>query len=348
MAGMSQSGEQIMTAGEMSSKSKFQSTDKLSMKAAVYTEYGPPQVLRFMTVARPVPAEDEVLVEVRASSLNFGDVALSKGSPFVVRLSSGLRKPKYPILGGDVAGRVAEVGRGVTDFQPGDEIFADIGQHGFGAYAQYVAVPAKELVLKPSNATFEEAAAAPQAAVVALQGLRDSGNIQPGQKVLINGASGGIGPYAVQIAKSFDAHVTAVCSARNLDLLRSIGADHVINYTQEDFTQGAQRYDLIFDIVANQSVADYTRVLTPDGIYVACAFNATSLFLGPLLSMSGDKKVKSLVHKPRVEDLQIIKELFENGNVVSVIDRCYPLSELAEAFRDYEAESPRGKVVISV
>jgi NADPH:quinone reductase-like Zn-dependent oxidoreductase len=318
------------------------------MKAMVYTEYGPPEVLKFKEVEKPTLAADEVLVEVHASSLNFGDVALIKGSPFVVRFSSGLRKPKYPILGGDVAGRVVEAGRNVTQFRPGDEVFADIGGLGFGAYAQYVAVPEKALALKPTNTTFAEAAAAPQAAVVALQGLRDRGRLQAGQKVLINGASGGIGPYAVQIAKAFGADVTGVCSTRNLDLLRSIGADEVIDYTQEDFTKNGQAYELIFDIVANHSVSDYARALTPEGTYVACAFNATSLFLGPLISRTGDKKIVSLVHKPNVADLLVMKDLFENGKVVSIIDSCFPLDELAAAVRYWEEENPQGKVVITV
>jgi NADPH:quinone reductase-like Zn-dependent oxidoreductase len=318
------------------------------MKAMVYTEYGAPEVLQFREVEKPSPANDEILVEVRASSLNFGDVALLKGSPFVVRLSSGLRKPKYPILGGDVAGRVVEAGRHARNFQPGDEVYADIGSHGFGAYAEYVAIPEKALALKPTNTSFAEAAAAPQAGVVALQGLRDKGALQAGQKVLVNGASGGIGPYAVQIAKAFGAHVTGVCSTANLDLVRSTGADEVIDYTEEDFTKSGQTYDLIFDIVANYSVSDFARALTPQGTYVACAFNATSLFLGPLISRTGDKKIVSLVHKPNVADLLVMKELFEEGKVVSIIDSCFPLDELATAVRHWEEGNPRGKVVITV
>ncbi len=318
------------------------------MKAMVYTEYGPPEVLDFKEIKKPALAADEVLVEVHASSLNYGDVALLKGSPFVVRFSSGIRKPKHQILGGDVAGRVAAAGRDVRLFQPGDEVYADNGRFGFGAYAEYVAVPEEALVMKPSNATFAQAAAVPQAAVVALQGLRDSGQIQSGQSVLINGASGGIGPYAVQIARAFGAEVTAVCSTPNLDLARSIGADHVFDYTREDFTKGAQQYDLIFDIVANRSVSEYARALKPHGTYVACAFNATSLILGPVISKTGDKKVTSLVHKPNREDLVVLKELIEAGKVVSVIDSCYPLDQLDEAVRHWEQGNPRGKVVITV
>jgi NADPH:quinone reductase-like Zn-dependent oxidoreductase len=318
------------------------------MKAMVYTKYGPPEVLDFKEIKKPALAADEVLVEVHASSLNYGDVALLKGSPFVVRFSSGIRKPKHQILGGDVAGRVAAAGRDVRLFQPGDEVYADNGRFGFGAYAEYVAVPEEALVMKPSNATFAQAAAVPQAAVVALQGLRDSGQIQSGQSVLINGASGGIGPYAVQIARAFGAEVTAVCSTPNLDLARSIGADHVFDYTREDFTKGPQQYDLIFDIVANRSVSEYARVLKPHGTYVACAFNATSLILGPVISKTGDKKVTSLVHKPDREDLVVLKELIEAGKVVSVIDSCYSLDQLDEAVRHWEQGNPRGKVVITV
>ena len=318
------------------------------MKAMVYTEYGPADVLTLKEVEKPAVADDEVLVEVKASSLNYGDVALLKGSPIVVRLSSGLRKPKYQILGGDVAGRVEAVGRHVTRFQPGDEVYADNGRFGFGAFAEYVSIPEEALVLKPANATFAEAGAAPQAAVVALQGLRDSGRIERGHKVLINGASGGIGPYAVQIAKAFGAEVTGVCSTGNMDLVRSIGADEVIDYTKEDFTKGAQTYELIFDIVANRSVSDNARVLTSKGTYVACAFNATSLILGPLISMAGDKKVTSLVHKPNREDLAFMKELMETGKVVSVIDSCYPLSELADGVRHWEEGNARGKIVITM
>lgn len=243
---------------------------------------------------------------------------------------------------------VEAVGSSVTQFQPGDEVFADIGQHGFGAFAEYVSVPQDALTLKPANITFEEAAAVPQAAVVALQGLRDNGKIQPGQTVLINGASGGLGTYAVQIAKSFGAEVTGVCSTRNVELVRSIGADHVIDYTGEDFTQHQQRYDLIFDIVANRSISDYMRALRPGGHYVACAFNPTALFLGPLLSFNGRKQASSLIHKPNRDDLAIMQELLEARKGVPVIDMCFPLREVADAMRYLAAGQHRGKVVITV
>jgi len=320
------------------------------MKAMVYEKYGSPlEVLHLDEVEMPVPSDDEVLVKIQAASINFGDTALVKGEPFLVRLMGyGLLQPKHAIPGGDIAGTVEAVGQNVTQFQPGDAVFADLGQSGFGAFAEYVAAPEKALVLKPANVSFEQATAVPQAAVVALQGLRDKGQIKPGQQVLINGASGGVGSFAVQIARSFGAEVTAVGSTRNLEMMCSIGADHVIDYTQEDFTQSSQRYDLIFDIVANRSLSDYLRVLNPQGIYVACAFNPTSLFLGPLFVMSSDKKASSLNHKPNRNDLVFMKELLEAGKVVPVIDRCYPLSEVPKAMQYLETGLHRGKVVITV
>ena len=313
------------------------------MKAIVHTRYGPPEdALKLREVEKPTPKDDEVLVRVYASSVNAGDLFLVRGKPFVVRLSNGLLRPKYTIPGGDIAGQVEAVGRNVKQFQPGDEIFGDIGHCGFGAYAEYVSVPENALALKPVNMTYEEAAAVPQYALVALQGLRDKGQIQPGQKVLINGASGGIGTFAVQIAKSFGAEVTGVCSTRNLDMVRSIGADHVIDYTQEDFTKSQQHYDLILDIVANRSVSDYMRALSPKGRYVAVAFK-----LGVMFARGGDKKAIQLSHEPNVKDLVFMKELIEAGKVVPVIGRRYPLSEVAEALRYYGEGHPSGKVVIT-
>ena len=318
------------------------------MKAIVYTKYGPPDVLELKEVEKPTPKDNEVLIKVHAASVNYSDWSFVRGKPFLIRMYQGLLKPKNTILGADIAGRVEAVGRSVKQFQPGDEVFGDISECGWGGFAEYVSVPENALALKPASMTFEEAAAVPQAAVVALQGLRDKGQIQPGQKVLINGASGGIGTFAVQIAKSFGAEVTGVCSTRNLDMVRSIGADHVIDYTQEDFTQNKQRYDLILDIVANRSVSDYTRALSPKGNYVAVAFNPSSLFLGSLISMTGSKKVSSLAAKTNVKDLVFMKELLEAGKVVPVIDRRYPLSEVAEAVRYYGERHAQGKVVITV
>jgi NADPH:quinone reductase-like Zn-dependent oxidoreductase len=314
------------------------------MKAIVYEKYGPPsEVLELKEVEKPTPKDNEVLVKIYAASINDGDKSMIKGKPIFIRLmGTGLLKPKHTIPGGDIAGQVEAVGRNVKQFQPGDEIFGDIGGIGHGAFAEYVSVPENVLALKPVNLTYEEAAAFPQYALVALQGLRDNGNIQSGHKVLINGASGGVGTFAVQIAKSYGAEVTGVCSAKNSELVRSLGADHVIDYTQEDFTQMEQRYDLILDSVANRSISDYTGALTPEGHYVAVAFNVRAL-----ISMSGDK-VSQLSHKPNVNDLVYMKALIEAGKVVPVIDRRYPLSEIGEAFRYFEEGHPQGKVVITV
>jgi len=277
----------------------------------------------------------------------------------------GLLKPKYKILGSDIAGRVEVVGRNVKQFKPGDEIWGDLSEHGFGTFAEYVCVPENALRLKPASMTFEEAAAVPTAAVVALQNLRgavpslpspilsDKGQIQPGQKVLINGAGGGVGTFAVQIAKSFGAEVTGVDSTGKLDMLCSLGADHVIDYTQEDFTKRGQHYDLILDVVASRSIFAYKRALRPKGIYVfvggsmAAIFQA--FFLAPLISMTGSKKMGVVMWKPnKKEDLDFLKELFEAGKVVPVIDRRYPLSEVPEAMRYLGDGHARGKVVITV
>jgi NADPH:quinone reductase-like Zn-dependent oxidoreductase len=323
------------------------------MKAIVYTKYGPPDdVLELKEVEKPTPKDDEVLVEVHASSVNFNNLANVKGKPLVARLWSGLLKPKDKIPGGDVAGRVETVGRNVRQFQPGDEVFGELSLYGCGAFAEYVCVPEKVLALKPANISFEEAAAVPQAAAVALHGLRDKGQIQPGQKVLIYGASGGIGTFAVQIAKSFGAEVTGVCSTRNLDMVRSIGADHVIDYTQEDFTQNEQRYDLILATAGYRSIFDYKRALSHKGIYVstggAMAQTFQAMFLGPFISMTGSKKMGALMPKENPKDLVFLGELLKAGKVVPVIDRRYPLSEVGEALRYYEEGHSQGKVIITV
>jgi NADPH:quinone reductase-like Zn-dependent oxidoreductase len=321
------------------------------MKAIVCTEYGPPDVLQLQEVERPTPKEDEVLVKVHASSVNYGNVALVTGEPFMVRLmSGGLLKPKHKIPGGDIAGQVEEVGRNVKQFRPGDEVFGDIGDCGFGGFAEVVSAPEKALALKPTNLTFEQAAAVPQAAVVALQGLRDEGQVQPEQKVLIVGASGGIGTFAVQIAKSFGAEVTGVCSTRNVDMVRSIGADQVIDYTQEDFAQSEQRYDLILATAGYRSIFDYKRALGPKGTYVMTGGSMAQVFqamLGPFISMGGSQKLGNLSHRANQKDLLFMKGLLEAGKVVPVIDRCYPLREVAEALRYYGEGHARGKVVIT-
>ena len=242
------------------------------MKAIVYEKYGPPDVLQLKEVDKPVPEENEVLVKVRASSVNPLDWHAMRGEPFLQRLESGFPYPKNKILGADVAGEVEAVGKKVKGFQPGDEVYGDLYWNGLGTFAEYVAIPEKSVALKPSNLTFEEVACVPQAAFTALHALRDQGKVQPGQKVLINGASGGVGTFAVQIAKAFGAEVTGVCSTRNLDLVLSIGADRVIDYTQEDFTRNDQQYDLIIDIVANQSLSDLRRVLTRMGFVSLLVF----------------------------------------------------------------------------
>ncbi len=314
------------------------------MKAIVCTKYGPPDVLQLKEVEKPTPRDDEVLIRVHATSVVYSDLAFVRGKPFLVRLmGSGLLKPKIKILGCDIAGRVEAVGGNVEQFQSGDEVFGELAMSGWGGFAEYACAPENVLALKPANLTFEEAAAVPQAATVALHGLRDEGQVQPGQKVLINGASGGIGTFAVQIAKSFGAEVTGVCSTRNLEMVRSLGADHVIDYTQEDFTQNEGRYDRIIDIVANRSMSDYMRALSPEGRYVAVAFNPSSMF-----ARGGSKKAGPLAVKSSVEDLVFIKELIEAGKVVPVIDRRYPLSEVSEALRYYGERHSRGKVVITM
>jgi NADPH:quinone reductase-like Zn-dependent oxidoreductase len=322
------------------------------MKAIVYEKYGPPSVLQLREVAKPAPKDNEVLVEVHAASVNDWDWGLLRGKPFVNRLVvSGLLKPKIKILGGDIAGRVEAVGRNVKQFQPGDEVFGDLSGCGFGAFAEYVCARENALVLKPASMTFEKVAAVPQGAVLALQGLRDKGQIQSGQKVLINGAGGGAGTFAVQIAKSFGAEVTGVDSTRKLDIMRSIGADHVIDYTQEDFTKSGQRYDWILDFAAHHSIFDYKRALSTKGIYVMVGGSTARVFqvvfLGPLISMTTSKKMGILAHKPN-KDLAFMKELFEAGKVKPVIDKRYPLSEVPEALRYFGKGHNRGKVVITV
>lgn len=323
------------------------------MKAVVYTKYGPPDVLQLKEVDKPTPSDDKVLVKVYAASINRADWGFVRGKPFVVRLWSGLLKPKNTILGADIAGRVEAVGRNVKQFQPGDEVYGEISGCGWSGFAEYVSVPENALALKPANLTFEEAAAVPLAAVTALQGIRNKGKIQSGQKVLINGASGGVGTFAVQIAKSFGAEATAVCSTRNLDMARSIGADHVIDYTQEDFTKNRQRYDLIFAVNGYHPISDYKRALSPEGIYVCAGGPMAQVFqsisLGPFVSMTGSKKMVNMgVTKQSKRDLIFMKELLEADKVVPVIDRRYPLSEVPEAIRYLEEGHARGKVVITL
>jgi NADPH:quinone reductase-like Zn-dependent oxidoreductase len=324
------------------------------MKAIVYTEYGSPDVLQLKEVEKPSPGEDEVLVKVHASSVNAADWHLMRAEPFLARLENGLQKPKNTRLGVDIAGRVEAVGDKVTQFRPGDEVFGEKFQTGLGGFAEYASVPEKALALKPNKISFEEAAAVPLAALTALQGLRNEGRIRAGQKVLVNGASGGVGHFAVQIAKALGTEVTGVSSGRNLDMVRLLGADHIIDYTKEDFTRNEGQYDLIFDAVGNHSISDLRRSLSPNGICVIAGFTALSLLfesmlLGPLASMRGSKKIGRMetVHTNK-EDLIFLKNLLEAGKIAPVIDRSYPLSEVPEAIRYLEEEHARGKIVITV
>jgi NADPH:quinone reductase-like Zn-dependent oxidoreductase len=324
-----------------------------TMKAIVYTHYGSPDVLQLNEVERPTPRDNEVLVQVHAVSVNAGDLHVLRADPFLIRLMGyGLLRPKNTILGAAIAGRIEAVGANVTQFQPGDDVFGDVSESGWGGFAEYVCARAYAMVLKPSRLSFEEAAAVPVAAVTALQGLRDKGHIQAGQKVLIYGASGGVGTFAVQLAKSFGAEVTAVCSTRNVDIMRSLGADHVIDYTREDFTQNGEQYDLILAANGNRSISEYKRALRPNGTYVMTGGSEKQMFqamlLGPWLSMTGTKKMGNVMAKPNTRDLGFVKELLEEGLVIPVIDRRYPLRETAEALRYLEAGHTRGKVVITV
>jgi len=323
------------------------------MKAIVYTQYGSPDVLQFKDVERPTPKDDEVLIQVCAASVNAYDWHFLTADIFLVRLmGGGLLKPRNTRLGADIAGRVEAVGRSARQFQPGDEVFGDMAGHGNGSFAEYVSASESAFALKPANLSFAEAAAVPMAAVTALQGLRNEGKIHPGQKVLINGASGGVGTFAVQIAKSFGAEVTAVCSTGNLDQARSLGADHVIDYSKEDFTQGGQQYDLIFAANGYHSLSAYKRALTPRGVYVMAGGSMAQIFeamlLGSLRSQTGGKKMGGVSAKSNQEDLAFMKGLLEAGRVVPVIDRRYPLRETAEALRYLGKGHARGKIVITV
>jgi NADPH:quinone reductase-like Zn-dependent oxidoreductase len=323
------------------------------MKAIIYTKYGPPDVLQLKDVPQPGPKQDQVLVKVYAASANALDYRrFEKLSAMGYFMEERLLKTINKVLGADIAGRVEAVGAGIKQFQPGDEVFGvSAGSHG--AFAEYTCAAENNLVLKPANLSFEAAAAVPVAALTALQGLRNKGQIQSGQKVLINGASGGVGTFAVQMAKAFGAEVTAVCSTRNLDIARSIGADHVIDYTREDFTRNGQRYDLILAINGFHPILDYRRALSPEGILVVAGGSMTQIIqgmlLGPLLSRIGDKKLNFMgIASTNQKDLVVIRELLETGRVVPVIDKYYPLSEVPEALRYLVENHAKGKVVFTV
>jgi NADPH:quinone reductase-like Zn-dependent oxidoreductase len=323
------------------------------MQAIVYSCYGTADVLRLAELARPVPAENEVLVKVHAASVNPLDWHYMSGTPYVMRMSSGLGAPQDNRMGVDFAGTVDAVGRDVTRFKPGDQVFG--GRNG--AFAEYVTVRQdRSLALKPPMLSFEEAAAIPVAAITALQGLRDAGRIVPGDKVLINGASGGVGTFAVQIAKAFGAHVTGVSSSRNLELVRSIGADHVIDYTQENFTAGVERYDLILDNVGNHSLRATRRVLAPGGVLVIVSGPKHNLWLGPMTRVIGaklsapfvDEEMATLFAALNAQDLEVLAGLARDGKLKPVIDRRYTLEELPEAVRYLATGRARGKVVVKL
>ena len=320
------------------------------MKAILFHKYGSPDILKLEEVEKPTPKENQVLVKVQAASANPLDWHRMRAKPFLVRLGEGLLKPKDPRLGVDFAGRVEAVGKDVTAFQPGDEVFG----MATGSFAEYVCTAESNLVHKPANISFESAAAVPVVAFTALQGLRHAGQIQPGQKVLVNGASGGVGTFAVQIAKSFGAEVTGVCSTRNLEMVRAIGADHVIDYTKEDFARNGQQYDLIYDAVGNRSVSTYRRALHPQGSCVIAGFTTLPrmlehMLLGAWVSRNGSQKIGMMgMAKSDQTDLLFMKELLGAGKVVPVIDRCYPLSETAAAIRYLEQGHARGKVIVTI
>jgi NADPH:quinone reductase-like Zn-dependent oxidoreductase len=326
------------------------------VKAIVRGRYGSPDVLELAEIDKPEPGDDEVLVRVHAASVNPADWHFLRGTPYIARLQLGLRKPKDRVLGCDVAGRVEAVGKDVTMFRPGDDVFGSPFMHGLGAFAEYVCVPEDLLAPKPATLSFEEAAAVPLAASTALQGLRDHGRIEPGHKVLIIGASGGVGTFAVQIAKSFDAEVTGVCSTRNVDMVRSLGADHIIDYTKEDFTQSGQQYDLIFQLAGTRSPSECRSALTSNGTLVISSGESEGRWIGPVdrvikalvLSALVSQKLATFTVKPNSEDLQLLKQFIEDGTLTLVIDRTYRLAQVPEAIRYLEEGRARGKVVITV
>jgi len=321
------------------------------MKAIVYTKYGPPDVLELKEVDKPIPNDDEVLIKVHAVSINDWDWGLLQGIPFVNRLINGLFKPKKRILGSDIAGRIEAVGKNVKQFQPGDEVYGDLSGD-WGGFAEYVCAREHFVALKSTSMTFEEAAAIPQAGMLALQGLRDIGHIQPGQKLLINGAGGGVGTFGVQLAKLYGVdEVTGVDSSGKLDMLRSIGFDKVIDYRKEDFSKNGQCYDLILDAKTNRSIFDYLRALKPNGVYVTVGGSMIRLFqallLGPLISMICKKNIRIVALKQN-KDLVYMNELFEGDKIKAVMDGPYKLSEVPEAIRYFGEGNHKGKVIITM
>jgi len=324
------------------------------MKAIICPKYGSPDVLQLREVEKPSPQQDEVLIKIHAASLNSRDLRMLRANPIFMRLiPGGLFRPKNNILGADFAGKVEAIGVNARQLKPGDEVFGYMpSATGRGTFAEYVCASERFITLKPANLTFEQAAAVPLAAMTALQGLRDKGNIQPGQKVLIHGASGGVGTFAVQIAKALGAEVTAVCSTRNLEMVHSLGADHVIDYKVEDFTRNGQQYDLILAVNGYHPISDYLHSLKPEGTYVVAGGSMLQLVQAAGRSKKdprdGSQRIVVISLAQSQKDLILIEELLESGQVVPVIDGCYPLSKTAEAFRYFENEHPKGKVVIRV
>ena len=322
------------------------------MKAVFHSVYGPPDVLRFGEVEKPSPKEDEVLVKVHAVSVNAADWRLLMARPFLARLDRGLLRPRHGVLGSDVAGTVEATGSRVTQLRPGDAVFGDLARHGRSGFAEFVCAREDAWARKPTDLSFEEAAALPMAGITALQGLRDAGKLQPGMRVAINGASGGVGTFALQLARHLRAEVTAVCSTGKLDLVRSLGADHVIDYTREDFTRRGERYDLIFGVNGYHPILDYKRALSPGGRYVMAGGSERQIFeallLGPLVFLTGGKRMAVASARSDRKDLALLVELVEAGKVRPVIDRRFPLSGVPDAIRYLVDGHPLGKVIIDV
>ena len=318
------------------------------MKAITYIEYGKSEKLTLSEIQRPEPAKDEVLIKVLASAVNKADWHLLTGTPFPIRFMSGMSKPKNPVLGADASGIVERVGNEVTQFKPGDEVFGDLSSSGFGGFAEYATIKESRLAKKPSNLSFEESASLPLASVTALQGLRDKGLIKEGDDVLINGASGGVGSYAVQIAKAFGANVTAVCSTGNVDMAQKLGADKVIDYKKEDFTKSEKKYDLIFDVVANRSVSEISKVMKKGGRYISCAFSMEIMMLGPVKKLLENKLMTTFLATVNQADLQYIAKLAEEEKLKPVINRTFTLDDTPEALKIMGEGSSPGKMVISI
>lgn len=323
------------------------------MKAIRYTKYGSPDELQFVEVTKPIPQKNEVLVKVYASSINSWDYDLLDAKGFLSRLLSGWFKPKHEILGADIAGVVEAVGESVTSFKPGDEVFGDIAGAGFGGYAEYVTAPEKLLAKKSAASTFEQSAALPQAGILMLQGLRYKKPIQQGQHLLINGAGGGVGTLALQYAKSIKVEVTCVDKAEKFELLRSLGADHLIDFTKEDYTRNGKQYDYILDVIAHKSAADYIRALKPDGVFAMIGGSMgwllfQMMLIQPILSKFRKKKLGIMGYKPNRKDLEELNQIVVENKIKVVIDKVFPLSETANAFRYFESNNFKGKIIISI